>query len=133
MISQYIKAWSQGDGLCGLVVRVSGYRSRGPGFDYRQYQIFWEVVGPLSLGPEIREYGCGDPLCWPHDTFYPRKSPTSGSHLAGIVRSQTKTTEFVLFYEARGQCFRRPTKWLKDCSILCVLVVIFMVQWQWLW
>jgi hypothetical protein len=28
------------DRLCGLVVRVSGYRSRGPGFDSRPYQIF---------------------------------------------------------------------------------------------
>jgi hypothetical protein len=26
--------------LCGLVVRVSGYRSRGPGFDCRPYQFF---------------------------------------------------------------------------------------------
>jgi hypothetical protein len=41
------------DRLCGLVVRVSGYRSRGPGFDSRTYQIFWQVRGlergPLSL------------------------------------------------------------------------------------
>jgi hypothetical protein len=39
--------------LCGLVVRVPGYRSRGPGFDSRRCQIFWDVVGlergPLSL------------------------------------------------------------------------------------
>jgi hypothetical protein len=39
--------------LCGLVVRVPGYRSRGPGFDFRRYQIFWEAVdlerGPLSF------------------------------------------------------------------------------------
>jgi hypothetical protein len=28
------------DRLCGLMVRVPGYRSRGPGFDYRRYQIF---------------------------------------------------------------------------------------------
>jgi hypothetical protein len=39
--------------LCGLVVRVPGYRSRGPGFDSRRYQFFGEVVGlergPLSL------------------------------------------------------------------------------------
>jgi hypothetical protein len=28
------------DRLCGLVVRVPGYRSRGPRFDSRRYQIF---------------------------------------------------------------------------------------------
>jgi hypothetical protein len=28
------------DRLCGLVVRVPGYRSRGSGFDSRRYQIF---------------------------------------------------------------------------------------------
>jgi hypothetical protein len=33
------------DRLCGLVVRVPGYRSRGPGFDTRRYKISWEVVG----------------------------------------------------------------------------------------
>jgi hypothetical protein len=41
------------------VVRVSGYRSRGPGFDSRRYQIFGEVVdlerGPLSLVRIIEE------------------------------------------------------------------------------
>jgi hypothetical protein len=41
------------DRLCGLVVRVLGYRSRGPGFDSLHHQIFLEVVGlergPLSL------------------------------------------------------------------------------------
>jgi hypothetical protein len=26
--------------LCGLVIRVPGYRSRGPGFDSQHYQIF---------------------------------------------------------------------------------------------
>ena len=47
------------DRLCGLVVRVSGYRYRGPGFDPRLYQIFLVVVGlergPLSLVRSIEE------------------------------------------------------------------------------
>jgi hypothetical protein len=47
------------DGLCGLVVRVSGYRSRGPRFDSRSYQLFGDVGGlergPLSLVRTIEE------------------------------------------------------------------------------
>ena len=47
------------DRLCGLVVRVSGYRYRGLWFDSRRYQIFWVVVGlergPLSLVRSIEE------------------------------------------------------------------------------
>jgi hypothetical protein len=47
------------DRLCGLVVRVSGYRYRGLGIDSRRYQIFWVVVGlergPLSLVRSIEE------------------------------------------------------------------------------
>jgi hypothetical protein len=96
--------------LCGLVVRVPVYGSRGPRFDSMRYQIFWEVVGlkrgPLSVvstiekllgrnnsgcGLESREYGRGDPLGWPRDNLYPRKlaltSPTSCGRSIGIVRS----------------------------------------------
>ena len=47
------------DRLCGLVVRVSGYRYRGSGFYPRRCQIFWVVVGlergPLSLVRSIEE------------------------------------------------------------------------------
>ena len=54
---------SKDDRLCGLVVRVSGYRYRGPGFDPRRYQIFWVVVGlergPLSLSTQPREVNWG--------------------------------------------------------------------------
>jgi hypothetical protein len=104
----------RGDRLCGLVVRVPGYRSRGPGFDSRCYKIFWEVVGlergPLSLVRVIEELlewksscsvlkseinRCGDPLRWPRDTFYPQKlaliSPTSGGRSVGIVRVRTES------------------------------------------
>jgi hypothetical protein len=38
------------DRFCGLAVRIPVYRSRGPGFDSRHYQIFWEIVG-LERGP----------------------------------------------------------------------------------
>jgi hypothetical protein len=48
------------DRLCGLVVRVCGYRSRDPWFDSRPYQIFWQVGGlergPLSLVRTVEEY-----------------------------------------------------------------------------
>jgi hypothetical protein len=38
------------DRLCGLVVRVSGYRYGGPEFDSWRFQVFWEAVGP-QRGP----------------------------------------------------------------------------------
>jgi hypothetical protein len=80
------------DLLCGLVIRVPGHRSRGPGFGSLRYQIFREVAcverGPFSLvstiekllgrngsvsSLEIREYGRGDPLRY-HVTTFIRKS-----------------------------------------------------------
>ena len=49
----------QPDRLCGLVVKLSGYRYRGLGFDSRRNQIFRVVVGlergPLSLVSSIEE------------------------------------------------------------------------------
>jgi hypothetical protein len=51
-----IKIWEiskereRDDRLGGLVVRGPGYRSRGPGFDSRHYQILWEIVS-LQRGP----------------------------------------------------------------------------------
>jgi hypothetical protein len=113
--------WSSG--------QVSGYRSRGSGFDSRRYQIFLEVVGlergPLSLvstteellrrkssgsSLENREYGRGDPLRWPRDTLYQQKfaltSLTSGGSSIGTVRSRTKATELFVFV-----CTRRTDVW----------------------
>jgi hypothetical protein len=103
------------------VVRVLGYRSRGPGLDPRRYQIFWEVVGlgwgPLSLvsiteellewkssgsGLENQDFGRGDPLRWPRNTLYPQKlaltSQTCGGRSVGIVRLWTKAMEFFFFH-----------------------------------
>jgi hypothetical protein len=104
--------------FCSLVVRIPGYRSRGPGSILQRYQIFWEVVGlergPFSLestteelferksggsGIERRDYGCRDPSHWSRGTFYPQTlpltSPTiSGGRSVGIILSRTKATEF---------------------------------------
>jgi hypothetical protein len=100
------------------VVRVPGCRSRGPGFDFRRYQIFWKVGclerGPLSFvntleellerksrcsGLESREYGRKDPSRWPRATLYPQKlaltSPTSYGRSVDIVHSRTQVMEFV--------------------------------------
>jgi hypothetical protein len=94
-----MKGTEYADRLCGLVVRVSGYRSRGPGSIPARYPIFWEVVdperGPLSLVSTIEKllerkssgscletwkYSRRDPSSWPRDTLYPQKlaltSPT---------------------------------------------------------
>jgi hypothetical protein len=104
------------DCLCGLVIRIPGCRSKGPRFDTRRYQIFWEVVGLeqglLSLvtktqelfgnnssgsGLENREYGRRDSLRWPHDNLYPQKlaltSLTRGGWSVCIVLLRTKAME----------------------------------------
>jgi hypothetical protein len=77
--------------LCGLVVRVPGYRSGGPGFDSRALQekkVLGLERGSLSLvstteellgrnssgsGLENRECGRRDSSRWPRGTLYPQK------------------------------------------------------------
>jgi hypothetical protein len=61
-----------------------------------------ELLGRKSRGGglEYREYGRGDPLCWPRNTLYSQKlaltSQTSGGRSDGIVRSRTTATERVV-------------------------------------
>jgi hypothetical protein len=43
------------DRICGRVVRVSDYSSRGPGFNSRLYQIWGLERHPLSLVRAIEE------------------------------------------------------------------------------
>jgi hypothetical protein len=109
------------DRLCGLVVRVLGYRSRGPGSipvatifsenkwvwngvhsaSWVQLRIYLEEKNSCS-DLESREYGSRDPSGWLRDALYPQKltltSPTRGGRSVGIVLSRTKATELLLYY-----------------------------------
>jgi hypothetical protein len=105
------------DRLCDLVVRVSGYRSRGPGSISGPNHVFWEVVGLergrlriLSttkelFGRKIRGSGLKSrghgrrESRWLRGNLYQQNlaltSPTIDGRSVSIVRSQTQSTEFV--------------------------------------
>jgi hypothetical protein len=90
------------------------------GFNFRRYQIFWEVAGlergSLSLmstteellkrkssgsGLENRDCGCKDPPRWPGDTPLLAKVCTNVAdkrRSVGIVRSRTQDTEFLVSF-----------------------------------
>jgi hypothetical protein len=100
------------DRLCGLVVRVPGYRSGGPDFlrnsPLSLVSTTEELLGRKSSGSglESQEYGHRDSSRRLRGTLYPQKlaptSPISGGRSVGIVLSQTQATEFV-FRRSRSQ------------------------------
>jgi hypothetical protein len=107
------------DRLCGLVVRVLGYRSGGPGSipgttrkkssasgtgstqprEYNWGATWWKSSGSCI---ENREYGLGihhaDHVAPSIRKKFSIKSPTSGGRSVGIVRSRTQTMEFSFFF-----------------------------------
>jgi hypothetical protein len=123
------------DHLIGLAVRVPGYRSRGPGFDSRLYQILLEVVGlervPLSLVRIIESYwneklwprsrkprltGIGT-CCADHERLLHLQksvltSLTIGDLAVGIVRLWTRSIPVSI------DICRRVVIWLEPCCIL---------------
>jgi hypothetical protein len=124
------------DRLCGLVVTVSGYRSRSPRFDSRSLQIFWEAVGlergPLSLvrtteellgrnnsgsGLENRHYRPWESVAL---TMRHPLSAKVGGRSVGIVRSRTKAKDllFTSFIHISTQNRRMQLlEYLIKCSV----------------
>jgi hypothetical protein len=111
------------------------------GFDFRLYQIFWEVLG-LKRGPfrlvstieellgrkssssglENRDHGRLDPRSWPRGTLFPQDLTltllTSGGRSVGIVHSRSQATEF----------FFVETEYLLPCSHLPILVLALSLK-----
>ena len=109
--------------VCGLVVRVSGYRYRGPGFDPPALPDFLSSSGSGTGSTQPREVNWGatwmkkssgsrsrkqrltavETRCADHVTpLYPQKlaltSLTGGGRSVGIIRVRTKATEFSLVH-----------------------------------
>jgi hypothetical protein len=91
------------DRLCGLMVRVPGYRSRGPGFDSRRYHIFWEVVSlercPLSCVSITEEL-----LEWKSSGLESRKSRWNISTL-------TFGTNYITILKMEAACISETSKY----------------------
>jgi hypothetical protein len=113
----FLYVYGHSDRLCGLVVRVLGYRSGGrisipcsTRFSKKKENNSGSGTGCTqpreyklrSYLIENREYGRRDPSRWPRGTLYPQKlattPPTSGGRSVGIDRSRTRTMEFVFMW-----------------------------------
>jgi hypothetical protein len=79
--------------LCGLVVRVLGYRSGGPG----------SIPGTTRFsggggGEKEKGSGSGTGSTQPREYNWGATSPTSGGRSASMVRSRTQTMEFFFLF-----------------------------------
>jgi hypothetical protein len=72
------------DRLFGLLVRVPGYRSRGPG----------SIPGATRF---LRSCGSGTVSTQPLEYNLALSTPTNGGRSIGIVLSRTQATQFVCF------------------------------------
>jgi hypothetical protein len=116
--TNYVALYQLKDRLCGLVVRVLGNRSGGPGSipGITKKKVVGLERGSLSLvsiTEELRDRKVKTPVQKTENTavgirhadhvapFIRKKlaltSPTCGGRSVGIVRSRTQTMEFVLF------------------------------------
>jgi hypothetical protein len=106
LVMLFLVPWSSVDRPCGLVIRVRGYRSRGPGsipgasrFSVKQSFtiIIEELFGRKSSGSGIESRGIRHA---DHVSHSIRKksaltSSTSCGRSVGIIRSRTQATELL--------------------------------------
>jgi hypothetical protein len=99
------------DHLCGLVIRVPGYRSRGSGFDSWRSQIFWEVldleqvllslvrINEEPLGRNRRGSNLETQIngCMPLPAKIDTNFAGCGGRLAGIISLQTNSHRFFIY------------------------------------
>jgi hypothetical protein len=117
--------------LCGLVVRVFGYRSGGPSSipcttskkssgsrtgstQPREYN--WGATRQESSGSclENREYGIRDPSRWPRCTLYPQKV---GNHFADKRRSLSR-------YSSLADSHHGVFYWNRVCRVGMISIIL---------
>jgi hypothetical protein len=103
-----------------------------------------ELLGRNSSGSGLgsREYGCGDPLCWPRGTLYAQKlaltSLTSGGRSVDTVRSRTKAMGFIVLGLSVFSCggthgYSLPARLQSDTNTRHVIRKTFESHWTYAW
>jgi hypothetical protein len=115
--------------FCGPVVRVPGYRSRGPGSIpcatgflrssgsgtgfTRLLSTIEELLGRKSRGSglENRDYGRRDSSCWPRGTLYPQKLALTWLMISGGRYSSLADSGHGVFIILLTTLFQCEVKW----------------------